>query len=221
MQEKNNDAIQNDPNAQPPATTAPEATPLSTYASYAITGILIAASIGIIIYRFSGKSPNKEIEITEKFFSARNAQDLEQLITESPSSEAAPMAIMKLAKVFFNAGNYDSAMGKYVEFKTKFPQHDWAPAAEMGRIQCLEARSQTEDALENYTAFAKTHTNYFLLPQAVFGQARCLEQLGRHKEAIAVYEDFIAAHPKSAWTSKAEDLMESLKKTTGEKKTSG
>jgi len=221
MQDNNDDAVQKPVDQQEPPAAAPEANPLYTYASHIITGILIAACIAILIYRFSGKSPNKEIATTEKLFSARNAQDLELLVTENPSSEAAPLAMMKLAKVYFNAGNYDQAMGKYVEFKAKYPGHEWTAAAEIGTMHCLEARNQTEEALNGYTTFMSTQTNYFLFAQAVFGRARCLEQLGRHKEAIAVYEDFIAAHPKSAWALKAEDLMESLKKTTGQKKASG
>jgi outer membrane protein assembly factor BamD (BamD/ComL family) len=192
-----------------------------TYASQIITGVLIVAAIAIAVYRYYDSSMDVKQEAANKLFSVKNAQELELLINKDSSSPVAPLALLKLAKVHFNSGNYDGALSKYNEFKTKYPQHDLVDAAEMGRLHCLEARNQTEDALAGFTAFATTKTNHFLYAEAVLGRVRCMEQTGRYKEAVAVCEDFIAAHPKSAWVSKVEDFISSLKKKLEEKKTSG
>lgn len=225
MQEKNSTVPQPTETQQPmeaqPQTPAEQADSLKTYASRILTAVLIVAAIVIAGYRYLDSSNSGKQEAANKLFSAKNAQDLELIITKNASSPVAPLAILKLAKVHFNSGNYDGALTRYNEFKTKFPQHELVEAAEMGRLHCLEARNQVEDALKGFTEFAASKTNHFLYAEAVTGKARCMEQLGKNREAIAVYEDFIAANPKSAWTSKMEDLMASLKKKTEEKKTSG
>ncbi|MDD4871801.1 MAG: tetratricopeptide repeat protein [Kiritimatiellae bacterium] len=193
-----------------------------TYASQIITGILIVAAIGIAVYRYYDSSVDAKQEAANKLFSAKNTQELELLVNKNSSTAVAPLALLKLAKMHFNSANYDMALSKYNEFKTKYPQHEMVDVAEMGRLHCLEARNQIDDALAGFTTFTSTKTNHFLYAEAVIGRARCLEQSGRHKEAIAVYEDFIAAYPKSTWTSKVEDLITTLKrKLDDKKKTSG
>ena len=219
MQENANNAPQ-----QAPAPTEATAQPtdfLSTYGSHIVIGILLVASVGVLAYRFLGSGVAEKDVAAAKLFSSRNPQDLEATIKQYPSAPITPWAIMKLAKIQFNSGNYDGALARYNDFIAKYPKHELTPAAELGRIECLEARNATDEALKDYTAFAAANTGTFLYPEAVFGRVRCLEQLGRHKEAIAACEDYIAAHPKSPWTSKAEDVVASLKKKVEEKKPSG
>jgi TolA-binding protein len=124
--------------------------------------------------------------------------------------------MLKLAKAHFDSGAYEPAMGKYVEFGTKFPKHPWAAVAELGKIHCQEAIGQTEQALAGFSAFVEQHPGHFLKSEAVFGRGRCLETLGRLSEAKAVYEDFIAANPDSGWVSRAEELLEQVKRKLGE-----
>ena len=220
MQEDNS-TVPQQPEVQQPQEADKPADVFKTYFAQIAIGILIAAAIGIAIYRYYGSSMASKQEAVEKLFSAKSTQDLELLLKNNPSSQISPLALLKLAKVQFNSGNYDMALSKYVEFKTKYADHELADAAEMGKLHCMEARSQTQEALAGFTAFASTKTNHFLYAEAVMGQARCLEQQGRQKEAVAVYEDFIAAHPDSVWSSKIEDLLAALKKKLEEKKSSG
>jgi len=193
---------------------------LKTYGYQAVVGVMIAAAVAVAAYRYFGLSLSGKEEAAAKLFAAKSTQDLEAILSQHASSPVAPLALLKLAKVNYNSGNYDMALSKYNEFKSRFPTHEFVDAAEMGSIHCMEARNQLQDALSAFTAFATTRTNHFMRAEAVLGQARCLEQLGRTKEAIAVYEDFIAANPESAWLSKVEDLLAALKKRTAEKKTS-
>lgn len=218
MQE-NNIAVPEQP-ANEQNDTNKSAEDLKNYASHILTGVLVVAAIGIVAYRYFGSSATGNQDAATKLFSAKSPTDIESVISKNPSAPITPIAILKLAKLTFNEGKYDMALSKYTEFKTRFPQHEMIGVAEMGRLHCLEARSQTEEALTGFTAFATTQTNHFLYAEAVLGRARCLEQLGRAKEAIAVYDDFIVAHPKSAWTTKIEDLASALKRKMEEKKPS-
>lgn len=170
--------------------------------------IILAVITALALYRIHTRTGIRQASLL--LSSAQTLQDLETLVEQHPATPVAPLAVMKLAKVYFDSGNCDMALNKYVEFKLKFPEHQMAVAAELGRIHCMEAKGQLEDALMAFTAFSAKHPGHFLTPQAVFGQGRCLEQLGRYREAKALYEDFIAAHPESGWIPRTEELLASV-----------
>jgi TolA-binding protein len=177
-------------------------------------GIVLAAIIGVTVYK--ARKVESDRDAAQIFTAARSDKDLETIISQHASTPYAPIAMLKLAKIRFNAGDYDGALRQYAEFKQKYPQHAMADGAEVGRIYCLEAKGQVEDALKGFAAFAAEHPNHFLAPQAIFGHARCLEQMGQYAEAKAAYEDFMAAHPDSGWAPKAEELLSLIvKKTQG------
>lgn len=170
--------------------------------------IALAVTMSVVLYR--NRTRAKVQQASHMLSSARTVQDLEAITMQHPSSAVAPLAMIKLAKAYYNAGKYDMALDKYIEFKLKFPDHQMAAAAELGRIHCLEAGGRLGEAYEAFTAFWADHPDDFLTSQAVFGRARCLEQLGRYREAKELYEGFIEAHPKSGWTSRAEELLGSV-----------
>jgi predicted negative regulator of RcsB-dependent stress response len=180
------------------------------------TPILVAVALALLavsaamLYRNHARRSVQDA--SHALASARTAQDLEDLITRRPSATLAPLALMKLAKAYFDAGNYDLALSKYGELRTKYPGHSLALLAEMGRISCLEAKGQTEEASKAYRDFAQKHPDNFLTPEAILGEGRCLEALGRLGEARTLYEDFIAAKPDSGWKPRAEELLEALNK---------
>ena len=170
-----------------------------------MAGVVAVLVIGVWMYKERKK---QSIVVASQILSAaKTPKDLETIVSSHASTPYAPLAMLKLAKNYFNAGDYDRAMAQYAEFKQKYPQHPMADGAELDRVYCVEAKGQTEEALKGFASFAESHTNHFLAPQSMFGQARCLEQLGRHPEARTIYEDFIAAHPDSGWVSKAEELL--------------
>jgi tetratricopeptide (TPR) repeat protein len=175
----------------------------------AVAVALLAASAAMLYRNHTRRSAD---EAARSLASARNAQDLEDLITRRPSAAVVPLATLKLAKAYFDGGNYDLALAKYQEFGDKFPSHSMAAVAEIGRLHCQEAKGQTEEAAKAYREFALKHPDSFLAPQAVLGEARCLEALGRLNEARTVYEDFIAAKPESGWKPRAEELLEGINK---------
>jgi len=143
---------------------------------------------------------------------ARTAQDLESLVGKYPSTPAATLAALRLAKTYYNTGSYELALAQYTEFLGRNAEHEMAPAAEMGRIHCVEAMGQTEAALADFATFAGKDPSHYLVPQAVFGQGRCLEQLNRHEEAKALYGDFVLRNPESGWLARAEELLENVRR---------
>ena len=177
-------------------------------------GLGLATVIGVALYR--AKKAEGLQEAAQILNAARTAKDLETVLKDHASTPYAPLAALKLAKSFFNAGDYDQALNQYLEFKRVYPIHPMVEGAELGRIYCLEAKGQLEEALKSFSEFSASRPDHFLASQALFGQARCLEQLGRHAEAKTLYEDFIAAHPKSGWLPKAREMLAlAVKKSHG------
>ena len=173
-------------------------------------GVAVVLLLAVILYR--SHRQNNADQASRMLGEARNAQALQAIITQYPSTPAARLALLQTAKVQYDSGDYMAAASSYRDFISKNPKHPLIDMAEMGGIECLEATGKDPEALAAYSAFATTHTNSFLVPEALFGKARCLQQLQRIDEARAVYEDFIAANPKSPWKKDAEESLRDLER---------
>jgi len=175
----------------------------------AVCAAVIAVS-AVRLYKFRKRSNRQEA--SRLLVQATSSSDLQELMSTYPSTPAAPLSLLKLAKVEYDMGNYTSARGRYEEFARKYPEHDLAAAAAIGQVACVEASDDRQGALEGYRNFISGHPDHFLTPQAVLGEGRCLWKLGMKEEARAVYEDFLAANPDSAWAGNAEEALEMLEK---------
>jgi len=182
------------------------------YGKTIVTAVCVAV-IGISalkIYRYHKRSTREEA--SRLFVQARSAADLQDLMSRYSSSPAAPLSLLKLAKVDYDTGKYASARSHYEEFATKYPEHGLIAAAAAGQVFCAEASGNWQGALEGYRNFRRKYPDHFLTPQALLGEGRCLQKLGMKEEARTVYEDFIAANPDSPWAGNAEEALELLDK---------
>lgn len=177
--------------------------------SWIITaGVAAVIVLAIVLYR-ANKAGNEE-KASRMLGEARNVQALQSILTQYPSSSAAILARLQMAKAQYDNGDYIAAQTEYKEFLSKHASHPMAGIAELGVIHCLESSGQTEKALEEYTRFTTTKPNHFLVHTAVFGKARCLQALKRYDKARATYEDFLAANPKSDWKNDIEEALKQL-----------
>jgi len=172
-----------------------------------LIGIAVAVAIFLGYGAYRNYKHSSELKASQLMLSARSPEQLQQVVSEYPSSSVAPVALLTLAGQYFDAGQYDMAQFTYGQFDQKYPNHPMKAVTELGKAQCLEAAGQAEQALAAFSAFTNAHPDHFMAPMALFGKARCLTQLGRFAEAKAVYEDFMAAHPKSGWTPVADTAL--------------
>ena len=170
--------------------------------------VVLAATLALTMYRGRVEAANQAA--SQMLFSAQSIQALDSIVTEHPKSDAAPLALLKLAKVYFDSGNYGMALDKYAGFLSEHPAHTFAAGAELGIVHCKEARGQIAEALQGFQTFIREHPDHYLAPQALFGQVRCLEQLGRHEEARILCENFLAANPESAWAFRAQEMLDGI-----------
>ncbi|MBN2301865.1 MAG: tetratricopeptide repeat protein [Lentisphaerae bacterium] len=171
----------------------------------AVAIVLLTVFIAVALYR--ANITRNRLEASAALLTARTQEDMKALVSNYPSSSSAAIAALRLAKLHYDLGDYELALGMYVEFMEQYPRHDMFAIAELGRIHCLEARLQTEEALQGFIAFIESRPKHFLVPQAILGQARCLEQMGKYTDAKVVYEDFIASYSDSGWLSTAEEKL--------------
>jgi tetratricopeptide (TPR) repeat protein len=183
---------------------------VKTHGLRVAVGVAVALVIVFGVRMYYARRAGAAADASAMLMSARSVQDLEALVEQYGKSPSAPLAMLKLAKGYFDLDNYDQAFNRYVDFLERYPEHALGGIAELGKLHCLEARGQVAEALAGFELFLSDNPQHFLEAQAVFGRARCLEQLDRMDDARIVYEDFIAANPNSGWVSRAEEMLDTM-----------
>ena len=176
----------------------------------AVGAAVLVAAAAVLLYRNHVRSSRDEA--LRLFFAARSVNDLESVLGQHPSAPTAPLASLRLAKAYFDSGNYEIAQTQYDEFRARYPDHPLVVAAELGTTHCLEAKGQLLQAASDFEAFSQRHPDNFLTSQAIFGRARCLAGMGRLDEARALYENFIVEQPESRWIPAAEEMLDLLRR---------
>ena len=165
--------------------------------------VLIGLALALAIVLGFGAYKNYKQTSVQRAFTvlgtAKSSEQLQQVISQYPSTPAAPIATLTLASEYFAAGQYDMAQNAYFQFLQKYPKHPMREAAELGKAQCLEAGGQFEQAQAGFETIINAQPTSYLVPLAILGKGRCLEKLGKFEEAKAVYEDYLAANPETGW----------------------
>lgn len=174
-----------------------------------LAALIFVAFISTTGYLRSGKERARS-EAIMTLTNVKSIADLEPLAAGTSSTGVAPLALLHLAKAYYDQGDYGKAESTYASFTTRFPKHRFAASAALGRIHAIEAVGRTQEALEAFQAFPKDQPGHFQIPQALLGQARCLESLGRGPEARQIYEDMIVGNAKDDWGLVAEDLLNTM-----------
>lgn len=182
-----------------------------------VTGICIALAGILVFFVYHGRSARHAQKAAKMFSSSRTIQDLEDVIIQYPEVPSTYLTRLKLAKTYFNSGNYDMALYKYAEFEQKFPDHQMTPIAKLGKIHCMEARGEIQDAALAYENFCIEYPSHYLTAQSIFGHARCMEQLGNYDEARVIYQGFIDTHPDSQWSPTAKEALKYISRQVRQK----
>ena len=183
---------------------------ISTHGRVVASSLLLALVITLGFKMFVTRKSSSVADAAVAFANAKSVADLEGIVSKYGSTPTAPLAYMSLAKAYFDSGDYDMALGKYIDFQSEFPDHPLATAAELNTTACLEAKGQIDEAQSGYEAFLKKHPDHYLANEALFGKARCFEQKGLWEQARTVYEDYMVANPRGVWFPRAEDALKEV-----------
>jgi len=183
--------------------------------------VLLASVVAGVTILYRGHTKAVQSEVSALFYSAQTADDLQAIADNYPSSPFSAMALLKLAKMYYDQRDYGVAINKYSDFMLRFPNHEFVTAAVLGEAHCLEEMNETSQALDAYSRFIEKNKDHFLAPQAFDGKARCLKSLGKTDEARIVYENFIVSHPESKWIQFMEERLDRIKQDLENKITAG
>jgi len=183
---------------------------LKRYGKMIGTGVLAAAVTVVAARVYANHKAAKLTEAEQRLMNAQTPQQLEEVVTKYSSTPTAPVALLDLAKTYFNLGETAQARAQYQRFLKKYSKHEMRPVAELGLIYCTEADGDFTGAAAQFAEFAKKHSSSYLHPVAVLSIARCMEQAGQIAEARIVLEDFLAENGGTSWSGVAESSLKQL-----------
>lgn len=190
---------------------------LKRYGKLVGTGVLAAAVTVIASRGCAHYKASRLVKAEQALMAAKTPQQLEEVVNQYGSTPSAPVALLNLAKTFFNIGETAQARVQYERFLKKYKKHDLRPVAELGLAYCTEADGDFNGAAAQFAEFSKKHSGSYLHPMAVLSIARCMEQAGRIDEARIVLEDFLAENAGTAWAGSAESALKQLNEAAQQK----
>ncbi len=154
----------------------------STLPWFLAAGILVAGYYGVKNYTASRRAA-----ASESVASAYTTDELEEAVSRFGSSKAGGVLKLRLAKSYFDAGSFESALDIYAELDGKAPDgFEDVPA--VGKAQCLEGLGKFAEAQKAFDDFAAANEKSFLALTAKLGSARCVAQAGDKAKATEALE---------------------------------
>lgn len=183
---------------------------LNRYGKLIGIGLLAAAVAGIGSSGLAHHRASRRIQAEQRLTNAKTPAQLEEIIHQYSSTPTAPVALLSLAKIHFNNGEFVSARAQYERFLKKYKKHELRLVAELGLAYCTEADGDFDGASAQFSEFAKQNAQSYLHAPAILSMARCMEQAGRTDQARIVLEDFLVENAGTAWVGMAEKSLQAL-----------
>ncbi len=177
-----------------------------------IFGVCAAVLLGLIFIFVGQWYRQRDLQAAEKLAYAKTAADFEEISERFKRAPAAPLALLRAARLHYKNGSFRQALETYDRFLAVHADHSMAETAVLGQWHCYEAMGRIDEALRGYENFLRDYPQNPLRLQAMLGKARCLDALGRTAEAKAVYEKFIDENPDSRWRQDAEQALSDLER---------
>lgn len=154
-----------------------------------VVGLAVASYYGVKHYM-----ADRRAAASEAVASSYTTDELEDAVSKFGRSDAAGALKLRLAKSYYDAANYESALDIYDAYvKDGNAPDGFADVPPVGRAQCLEALGKFAEATEAYDAFAAANPASFLALTAQLGAARCVARAGDREKAVARLEALKAA----------------------------
>ena len=183
---------------------------LKRYGTLIGAGVLAAAAVILINRGCAHMKTSRQVQADQMLQMAQTTEQIAAVAEKYKSTPVGEIALLDLAKAFYNAGDYAAARDRYNEFLKNYKKSIRKPVAEIGLAFCTEADGNFAVAAEEYKAFINTYPNDQLTALAVLGMARSYEQAGNIDDARIALEDFLTDNPRSPWTRSAETALTGL-----------
>ncbi len=174
----------------------------------ALSVILVLAVVvfAAVFYHAASRVEKGESDLSQ----ARSKEDLRAVFDQFPNTPSGALALIQLAAVLYDEGEFDQAEETYQLFISKYPEHPLAAFAQMGVAYCLESKGKLEEAVAGYGLIESRYPASSLVPEAGVNRGRCLAGLGRNNEALESYRSVIERFPQSMFAGLAREELVSL-----------
>ncbi len=168
-----------------------------------ITAGVAVLAVGIAVFYWQRQASEREQRAATSLAEATNVKSLERVVEDYPKSEVAAQALLRLANLHFQAGQYSEAGAAYQRFVNDYSSHPLIQSALLGMAAAQEALGNLQEARDQYTRIVASYPRGYAVWSARMGAARCSEGLGQIKEAQQAYEEILSAGRGSPWQSEA------------------
>jgi outer membrane protein assembly factor BamD len=137
--------------------------------------------------------------------------------TEKEFDPNDPAGSFAIAREPYDDGNYEIAIAKLGEFKTRFPYSQFSANAELFIANSHFGLGQYDEAAATYEQFVKLHPKNEQIDFAMFRIGECYwaeapDDIDRDQElttkAITAWQRLIDQRPQSQYASKAKEFLE-------------
>ena len=165
--------------------------------------ILLLAFIAFLAYR--NYSQRQNARASAGLNSATSVEDLENLNAQYGKTKVGSMIRLRLAKAYYDAGNYADAAQAFQDYARHNAKGEFAPVARLGYATSLEAQRDFDAALAAYEGVTDDATSPAAV-QALLGKARCLAAKGDKPAALDLIDRVAIDKKDTLWEGEAEKL---------------
>jgi len=168
--------------------------------------IAVGVLIGTGVMLFLRHREEQAAKASEVLLKEPELGTLETAVAEFGNTPAGVAEELKLAKAYYDAGQYDKALAEYDAFIKKHGSFSFADVARVGRGFALSGLNRNDEAIEVFRTFWAKNPGNYLVPQTMLGEAACLAQQGKKDAAKSLLQELRAANRETPWEAAAKRL---------------
>jgi TolA-binding protein len=135
-------------------------------------------------------------------------QQIKDLTTQYPSSQAAAYALLFEGDILFPRGQYKEALDAYNKVLENSEPKVLQPYALGDSALAQEGAGQCAQAVQTAQHFLELYPDHFLAPQVHASLARCLATTGQADQARTAYQKITLQYPDTSWAAWAKTRLE-------------
>ena len=155
----------------------------------------LMTAIHYLAWSYFSVAENTKSQPKRKKLLQQASKQFDHLITQQATPERLADWIFQSAQALNMAGETISAITKYQQLLTQFPNHNLAETSAYTIANLQYSMEQFDIALKNYQKFCSQFPNSEWFDEAFYSTATCQEKLGQTEKAIKIYNQTTRRFP--------------------------
>ncbi|MDQ6655272.1 MAG: tetratricopeptide repeat protein [Verrucomicrobiota bacterium] len=176
-----------------------------------LLAVLGALAVLAVVSGYRFYTARRDADAATALSTAKTPADYQKVISDYPSSAAAPSARLLLASAQRDARQFAEANTTLQAFADKYPKHELVSTAKMAMAANLESMGKIDEALEMYRRVAADYPRSYNAPLALLAEVPLLKHKDQKDEARKVCETVLTQYRDSVVSSVASNYMRTLK----------